>query len=274
MSSPLSDEVAAHYSGGYEATRVTREGGTLEMVRTQELVRRYLPPAPAVLYDIGGGPGVYALWLARLGYEVQLLDALPLHVNLAREASALQPDAPLAGVSLGDARRLDWPDQSADAVLLFGPLYHLTERDDRVVALREARRVLRLGGVVLGVGISRFASLIDGVALAFLADSIGFETIRRDLATGQHRNPSNNPQWFTTAYFHLPAELNDEVEAAGLCAETTLAVEGPVWRLAGFAERWDDPAWRERILETIHLVEREPSLLGASAHIMVVARKA
>jgi ubiquinone/menaquinone biosynthesis C-methylase UbiE len=272
MSNPLSQEVAAHYADGYEATRVTREGGTLEMVRTQELVSRYLPPAPAVIYDVGGGPGAYALWLARLGYTVHLMDALPLHVELAGKASIAQPEAPLAGVSLGDARHLDWPDASADAVLLFGPLYHLTERDDRLAALREARRVLRPGGVALGVGISRFASLIDGVALGLLADPEGIEIVRNDLATGQHRNPSNRPQWFTTAYFHQPGELRDEVEAAGLRHQAAVAVEGPVWRIAGFNERWADPAWRAYILEVVRMVEREPSLLGASAHVMVVAR--
>src|SRR5437879_503414 len=86
MSSPLPPDIEgiqAHYADGYEATRVTRGGGTLEMVRTQELARRYLPPAPAVIYDVGGGPGAYALWLAKLGYTVHLLDALPLHVELA-----------------------------------------------------------------------------------------------------------------------------------------------------------------------------------------------
>src|SRR5436309_942768 len=82
-------------------------------------------------------------WLAARGYAVHLVDAVPLHVEQARQAGQAQPDHPLAGLAVGDARRLDWADAAVDAVLLLGPLYHLTAREDRVQALRESRRVLR-----------------------------------------------------------------------------------------------------------------------------------
>ncbi len=74
-----------------------------------------------------------------------------LHVEQARRASDEQPAAPLASATVGDARRLDRPDASVDAALLLGPLYHLTERGDRVAALAEARRVLRPGGVLAAI---------------------------------------------------------------------------------------------------------------------------
>jgi SAM-dependent methyltransferase len=270
----LPAEVLAHYADGYEAQRLQPEGrvGRIELLRTLELVARYLPPAPAVVLDIGGGPGVYACWLARQGYEVHLVDALPLHVELARRASAAQPDAPIASVTLGDARRLEFPDASADAVLLFGPLYHLTERSDRIAALAEARRVLRPGGLALAVGISRFASMMDGMFRGLLADPVGAAIIQHDLTDGQHRNPTNIPTYFTTAYFHYPTELQAEVEAAGLRHEATLAIEGPAWAAEQVAERWDNAAYRERVLEVVRRIEAEPVLLGASAHLMAVAR--
>jgi SAM-dependent methyltransferase len=269
---PLAPEAVAHYASGYEATRVTRDGGRLEYVRTQELVRRFVPPAPAVLLDVGGGPGTYALWLATLGYAVHLVDALPLHVELARQASAAQPKAPLASVALGDARTLDWPDHSADAILLFGPLYHLTERAERVAALREARRVARPGGVVLAIGISRFASTLDGLFSGFLADPAFAAVVQHDLEDGQHRNPAGHPAYFTTAYFHLSEELGAEVVEAGLIHQETLAVEGPPWLSPWVEERWRHPEHREAILHLLRRLEHEPSLLGVSAHLMAVAR--
>ena len=73
-----------------------------------------------MVYDVGGGSGVYATWLARRGYTAHLIDVVPLHVEQARLASAAQPEHPLASVGLGDARQLEWPDQSADLVLLWG----------------------------------------------------------------------------------------------------------------------------------------------------------
>src|SRR5436190_432260 len=121
MSRPgRSRRVTAHLACG----RYDKFAGLMD---PQELLERYLPPAPAVILDVGGGPGVYAYWLARRGYTVHLIDAVPLHVEEARLASSQQPDQPLASSAVGDARQLDWLDESVDAVLLLGPLYHLTE---------------------------------------------------------------------------------------------------------------------------------------------------
>jgi SAM-dependent methyltransferase len=275
-SGPLGDEVALHYAGGYEARRLRGPGGQLELRRTQELTARYLPPPPAVIYDVGGGPGIYAYWLASRGYTVHLIDALPLHVELAQAAGRDHLDAPLASIAVGDARRLDRPDERADAALLFGPLYHLTDRADRITALAEARRVVRPGGVVLAVAISRFASVFDGIYRGMLADDEALPIVRDDLATGQHRNPTNHPGYFTTAFFHHPSELQDELEAAGLRHEATLAIEGPAWQSEELRAAWDDPvrhAYVERVMETLRRVEAEPTLLGASAHLMAVGRR-
>ena len=95
----------------------------------------------------------------------------------------------LAGAQVGDARRLPYGDASADAALLLGPLYHLTDRGDRLTALSEARRVLRTGGLVAAAAISRFASTFDGLARGFLADPRFEHVVERDVHDGQHRNP-------------------------------------------------------------------------------------
>src|SRR5204862_5703302 len=93
-----------------------------------------------------------------------LVDPCPLHVAEAR--ATLRSGT----ARVGDARGLDEPDASFDAVLLLGPLYHLPERDDRLAALREARRVVRPGGQVFAAAISRCASAFDGMARGHLAD--------------------------------------------------------------------------------------------------------
>ena len=140
----IPDDVLRYYSKGQEQNRLLSRHA-LERERTQELLTRYLPPAPAMVLDVGGAAGVYALWLAKLGYAVHVIDPVPLHIAQAKAASSDQPEHPLASAALGDACRLDWPDASADAVLMLGPLYHLTERADRLQALREGYRVLKPG---------------------------------------------------------------------------------------------------------------------------------
>jgi ubiquinone/menaquinone biosynthesis C-methylase UbiE len=69
--------------------------------------------------DVGGGAGRYAVPLAAAGYDVHLIDAVPLLVAQAAEAS--QAAAALASASVGDARSLAAADASVDAVLLLGP---------------------------------------------------------------------------------------------------------------------------------------------------------
>jgi SAM-dependent methyltransferase len=267
----LDPGIAAHYASVSEQRRLGP--WSLERVRTWELLGHHLPPPPAVVLDIGGAAGIYALPLAADGYQVHLVDPLALHVQQALRASAEQPAAPLASATVGDARRLDRPDASADAALLLGPLYHLTDRADRVRALAEARRVLRPGGVLAAAAISRFASTMDGLLRGSLEEPAFEAIVQRDLRDGQHRNPTGRPEWFTTAYFHLPEELGQEVAEAGLRLQAVLAVEGPAWMLPDIQQRLADPTRREPVLAAIRRVETEPSLLGASSHLLAIATR-
>ena len=179
--SSVPPEMLEHYASGYESQRLLQGSSQIELARTQELITRYAPPPPAIVFDIGGGPGVYAFWLAKLGYEVHLIDATPLHVEQARQASLLQLDAPLAEIEVGDARDVKRADMSVDFVLLLGPLYHLTERNDRLTALREAHRILKPGGILLAAAISRFASLFDGLRQGLFEDPTFAPIVERDL---------------------------------------------------------------------------------------------
>ena len=266
-------EIVRHYGDADESSRLGTGWFQLEQVRTQELILRHLPPAPATVIDVGGGAGAYACWLASRGYQVHLLDPVPKHVEQARAASSLQPERPLASAKVGDARHLSHADATSDAVLLLGPLYHLVEREDRVACLHEARRVLRSGGVVWGAGISHFASLFDSLAHGFFDDSAFAPILARDLKEGQHRNPTGNPIYFTDAFFHRPEELADEFLTAGFQNVELVAIEGPGWLAHDFERLWNDPAHRERLLSAVRQVEHEPSALGASSHIMAIARK-
>lgn len=268
----LAHEVVAYYERGSEAPRLLTGTGLLEFVRTQEIMLRNLQEPPAVIYDVGGGPGLYACWLAGKGYEVHLVDVTPLHVEQAKEASSLQPAHPLVSASVGDARQLNFDSASADAVLLLGPLYHLTARQDRILALQEARRVLKPGGVLFAAAISRYASALDGLLTEALLDPEFIAIAERDLIDGQHRNPHSDRDYFTTAFFHAPAELASEVAEAGYRDCQIVGVEGPGWLMQDFEARWQDPRRREVLLRVARYLEAEPTLSGLSSHFLAVAR--
>jgi 2-polyprenyl-3-methyl-5-hydroxy-6-metoxy-1,4-benzoquinol methylase len=95
----MREDILAHYAQGKEDARLRHGPGRLELWRTQDVLRRLLPAAPARVLDVGGGSGVHAEWLARDGHEVELVDPVPLHVEQA---------ARLPGVTAraGDARAL------------------------------------------------------------------------------------------------------------------------------------------------------------------------
>jgi SAM-dependent methyltransferase len=220
--------------------------------------------------DVGGATGVHAAWLADDGHEVHLVDPLLHHVEQAR--SLASPTRRIT-VEVGDARFLSNADASVDAVLLFGPLYHLTDRADRIQALRETARVVRPGGPVFVAAISRFASLLDGLSRQLLFDPAFRAIVERDLADGQHRNPDHRPHWFTTAYFHHPDELSHEALAAGLEPNEVLGVEGAAGWFGYLFDRWDDLDAQETIRFAARIMESEPALIGASTHLLMVARR-
>ena len=268
-----STRVAGFYQDADESSRLRQGWFQLERARTQEILLRYLPPVPATIVDAGGAAGVYACWLAARGYQVHLIDPVPKHVEQARAASLRQPDHPLASAEVGDARHLGYSDGTVDAVLLLGPLYHLVEKDDRLACLREAHRVLRPGGVLFGAGISHFASLLDSLSHGFFDDPEFVPILERDLEEGQHRNPTRNPVYFTDAFFHRPGELSREFLSAGFQVLEVLPIEGPGWLAHDFERLWQDPLQRDRLLAAVRKLEREPSVLGASSHIMAIGRK-
>lgn len=263
-------EIREHYDDEIaESERLRSGAGRLELARTQEIIRRHLPLGPLEIIDIGGGPGVHALWLAEDGHVVHVIDPMPKHVEQTQRLAGPQHRI---SAEVGDARAVPARDDSADAVLLLGPLYHLTERADRLRALQEAGRVVRPGGVIVAAAISRFASLIDGLSREFLFDPAFRSIVERDLRDGQHRNPDRRPHWFTTAYFHYPDELAVEAGEAGLECVEVVGVEGIAGWFGHLFDRWDTPSSRDAILFAARAVGSEPSLLGASTHLLMIAR--
>jgi SAM-dependent methyltransferase len=264
--------IADFYHRTPEENRLDRGPFLLEALRTRELIQRHAPAAPATVLDIGGAAGAYALWLAEAGYTVHLLDAVPRLVAEARRRSATR-SRPLASCDVGDARAMPFSDGTADFVLLLGPLYHLTTAADRARALGEAARVLKPGGLLFAAAISRWASALDGLARDLFQDPAFAAIVEADLSQGQHRNPTGRLDYFTTAYFHRPEDLRLEVLAAGLLVDGIFGIEGPGWLLPDVNERLADAHRCADLLRVARMLESEPSVIGVSAHLLLVGRK-
>jgi SAM-dependent methyltransferase len=259
----LDPSIRAYYDKGDEAARLLAGSGRLELQRTKELVERFIVGDALEILDVGGGPGPHASWLAQKGHRVQIIDPVPLHVEQAISAGL--------EATIGDARKLAQADSSADVVLLLGPLYHLPVPADRASALSEAMRVLRPGGLLFAAAISRYAALLDLlIKLDKLHEPGIYELVEESVRTGVFGGPGEAGV-FTTSYFHLPAELADEVSAAGFGDVRVFHVEGPGFLIRDLEERLNDPARREALMNAIRLVEEDLSM-HASSHLLATGR--
>jgi len=270
---PVDDAaLQAYYARGEEADRLANGLGRVEFLRTIDVLGRILPDPPAIVADVGGGPGRYTDHLLSLGHQVVHRDLVASHVDeIQTRHRPGTPTGDRLDAAVGDARRLDLGDSSVDVVLLLGPLYHLPDPDDRRAAINEAVRVVRPGGFVVGAAISRHAVLLDGILLK-----------RADLDYPQIlglldgvRDTGVIPPLFEgsfNGYSHRPDEFRDEFVDAGLTVDRVVSVEGIALALGDLDARLDDPAERERLLSVLRAVESAPDLIGLGPHLLALCR--
>lgn len=252
-----------------EDTRLWQPGqGDLLRLRTWDIFARVLPPSGVVL-DVGGGPGTHAAHLADEGHEVLTVDPLPHHCRKAADRARARPDTRL-GVASAEARSLPVRDGAVDVVLLMGPLYHLIEHGQRVAALQEANRCLRPGGLLVAEMITRHAWVLDASKKDLLDEPGIWEQFDRNITTGLSLDPARDTGDGFFAYFHAIDEFQREINEGGLGDVVLIAVEGFGWLLGDLERRMTHP---DALLHAIQLTEREPSMLGASTHVIATATK-
>ena len=210
------------------------------------------------MIDIGGGTGQYALALTQTGCDVTLVDPVPRHVE---EATRLG----VAAV-IGDARRLPFAAESFDAALLLGPLYHLAERDDRLLALREAARVTRAGGLIFAAAISRFIRFAS-----FYVGAPQPEGLPPALISLLSEGTPQPDVRFPAGHFHTAEELEEELASAGLAVMEVLGIEGPAGVLLETL-----PIAPADVIEAARTLARAsgaiPGIRDFSAHLLGVAQ--
>ncbi|MEL6485447.1 MAG: class I SAM-dependent methyltransferase, partial [Bacteroidota bacterium] len=132
----IDSTINAFYNTISEESRLTQGIGAFEFERTKNLIQRHVPTAPATIIDVGGGTGKYAQWLARMGYQVHLVEPVAKHIKLAKKRAQCSRNS--FCVHHGEAKNLSFPNDFADSVIAHGPLYHLQKQEERTIAIKEA----------------------------------------------------------------------------------------------------------------------------------------
>lgn len=249
--------------------------GRLEFAVHKAWIGRYLPPAPARVLDIGGGPGRYSIWLAEQGYRLILADLSPQLLEVAK-GKAAGFGVTLEGVFEANAVDLaPFPDASFDAALCMGPMYHLILEDDRRRVVSELGRVLKPGGMVFTTFLNRLQTL----RVAVQQDIPFFTPFTADMIKKYHHTGvldwQGIPGTFNLAYLFFPEEIAPFMEAGGLETVELVASQSHAAHLqkdmALFAKR--QPELYDWALAEFIEQANEPSILGSGFHILYIGRK-
>ena len=275
--------VLAGYNAGIERDRLRIGIGRIEFERTKEILLEKLPKPPAVIYDVGGAYGEYSWWLASLRYEVHLFDLSETNIEMSKELADEHPGTRLASAEVCDARDVPRPDKSADAVLLMGPLYSITEYEERILAIRESRRVLKDDGILLSAAITPYSVLVARLAVYHendtkkrreLDDPAVLSIIERALDDGCYINPERKiANGLGSSHLHTAKALRAELACGGFLTESVHGVMGGAWLAPNLEELLDHADTRETLMKTVRMLDTHEEIIGLSGHLLAVSRK-
>lgn len=267
----ISREIEIFYNNASEETRLDKGMGVFEFERIKSLIEKHITLPSAKILDVGGGTGKYSEWLARKGHKVSLIEPVAKHIQIAQDRTHKLKNK--FSVHLGESRKLNFPDNFADLIILHGPLYHLQKKEDRELTIREAKRVLKNDGIILGFAINYTASTLVGLLNGLIHKKSFLNLCEEELTTGVHNPPSDFPWLLAEAYYHKPKELKDEFIKQGLMHLNTFAVEGMVWLDKDFFVSMMNEKKRNTLMDLIRITENDSYLLPFSPHMMIAAKK-
>lgn len=275
--------VLAGYNAGIERDRLRTGIGILEFERTKEILLEKLPKPPAVIYDIGGAYGEYAWWLASLGYTVHLFDLSETHIAMSAELAAEYPGTKLASAVVCDARSVPRPDASADAVLLMGPLYSITEYEERILAIKESHRLLKDDGLLFSAALTPYSVLVPRIALYHIDDTKKrreqedpsvIAIIERALENGCYENPEKRiASGLGSSHLHTAKALREELLCGGFDTDSVHGVMGGAWLAPNLDALLENPETKEVLMKTIRMLDTHEEIIGLSGHLLAVSRK-
>ncbi len=253
-----------YYSGHDEDGRLASRHGSVEYLTSLRYIHKYLPRGASVL-DVGAGTGRYAIALAREGYEVAALELLP-H-NIERFKANMAPGDRIR-VEQGNALDLSrFPDGSFDGVLLFGPMYHLYTREDKLRALAEAKRVAREDGTVFVAYCMNEATIIQW---GFRGDGANMRwAMEARKLTDQYQCISIPEDIFEMVRLEDIDSLNRE---AGLARREIVATDLFTCYIRDRVDAWSDEVF-SLYLDYHFAVCSRPDLIGLTNHALDIVKK-
>ncbi len=267
----ISRNIELFYNKVSEETRLDKGMGVFEFERIKSLLEKYIPASSSKIVDIGGGTGKYSEWLANMGHQVYLVEPVSKHIKIAQNRADKLKNK--FSIRLGESKKLNFPNNFADLIILHGPLYHLQKKEDRELSIQEAKRILKSEGIILGFAINYTASTLVGLLNGLIFKKSFFEMCMQELKTGIHNPPQDYPWLLAEAYYHKPEELKEEFVNQELTHLNTYAVEGMAWLDTNYFTNMVNDEKKKLLMELVHITENDSYLLPFSPHMMIAVKK-
>jgi SAM-dependent methyltransferase len=263
----IMEKVKTFYNRHREMEDRRLTDNALEMPVTLRYIEKYLSPGDRVL-DIACGTGRYAEALLGKGYRLSVNDLSER--NMALTLNRVKDHPRLEHVCVSDAMDSSiWVRESWDAVLLFGPLYHLREKEQRLELLRKAKHHTTGNGLVYSAFMSRTAALLFGIK--HNPEGIMKKRgVQMFWDTGTDEHFIEDTGWFTQAYFSFPEEIEPMMRQVGLRQMHLVGIEGVFGERMELFHKLKRPLqdrWKQFVMdhcEEHHMVQSSKHLLSVS----------
>ncbi len=254
-------DLEKYYNKFNEEHRLETRHGTVEFTTSMKYIHEYLPKdkenKDIKILDIGAGTGRYSVALSKEGFNVTAVELVP------RNLKAIEAKHSLVNCWPGDARNLSFlPENTFDLTLLFGPLYHLHSQKDQLLAIEQAKRVTKKGGVILMAYVMNEYSILT---YCFKQKHIKEVMEHKNVSQDFHTIASEDELY---TYVRL-SDINQLKEKSNLKRLKIFAADGPADYMRRELNAMDEEEFK--YFMEYHLQTCEyPELLGASSHLVDV----
>lgn len=247
-----------YYNKFNEEKRLTRRRGQVEYLTTMKYIHNYIKPNDKVI-ELGAGTGKYSITLSNEGYDVTAVELVKHNLK------QIEAKSNKVKTILGNATNLKKiKDNTYDITLIFGPMYHLITKEEKIKALNEAKRITKKDGIIMiAYCMNDYAIITHG----FIDNNI-LECIKnKEIDSNYHMTPKE-----TDLYSRLTLSEIDELnKIANLERIKIIASDGSANYIRTSLNKMDEETFNIFMDYHYKTCERQ-DLIGASTHTLDILK--